>query len=179
MAGWQTGLASIGNDIWGGTKKFGDTIGLDGKFGYNNSWDSLDWSDRSGKGGQYTNSWSPEQWQEFGAGGGTVGNGGELISGQILNADGNAIGGGQVIGQMDFTPGVGDSGAGKGLAGLGDAFSLGKGIFDIWSAIDTKGFMKDYYGNQTRLANEQMAMYKEDRDNIAQDKKEYTAAYGR
>ena len=176
MAGWQTGLASIGNDLWGGVKDFGDIIGLDGSFGYGRTWTTPTYS-------------AEEVGRNFAGTGSTLD---AMNNGQVkwTGADGSTKlfdinqNGDFFAANNPGAPGGGLAGSSNGMSalkasGLPDAFSMGKGIFDIWNAIGTKGMMKDYYGNQTKLANEQMAMYKEDRDNIAQDKKEYTAAYGR
>lgn len=111
---------------------------------------------------------TPEGWRTFAELGGTVGDKGQLM----LNND--------VVGQLQSGP----STDGKFLGmdggtwqGVGSAFGVGKGLFDIFSGIQQGKLAKDYYKHQTRLQNEQMQMARDENKRIADTRSVLNTGY--
>lgn len=73
---------------------------------------------------------------------------------------------GQLLGLSDKT-----------LAGLGSAFSAGKGLFDMYNANKAYSLAKDYYGQQMRLQNEQAQMARDEAKRIAGVRDSLNAGY--
>ena len=73
---------------------------------------------------------------------------------------------GQLLGLSDKT-----------LAGLGSAFSAGKGLFDMYNANKSYSLAKDYYDQQMRLQNEQAQMARDEAKRIAGVRDSLNAGY--
>lgn len=73
---------------------------------------------------------------------------------------------GQLLGLSDKT-----------LAGLGSAFSAGKGLFDMYNANKSYSLAKDYYGQQMRLQNEQAQMARDEAKRVAGVRDSLNAGY--
>lgn len=64
-----------------------------------------------------------------------------------------------------------------GWDGMGSAFGIGKGVFDIMSANKNYGLAKKYYEHQMNLQNEQAQMAREEYQRINKARKELSASY--
>lgn len=73
---------------------------------------------------------------------------------------------GQLLGLSDKT-----------LAGLGSAFSMGQGLFDIYNNNRAYSLAKDYYKQQMRLQNEQAQMARDEAKRIASVRDSLNAGY--
>lgn len=75
---------------------------------------------------------------------------------RALNSVGLIDDQGQLLGLNDKT-----------LAGLGSAFNMGKGLFDMYNNNKMFSLAKDYYGQQMRLQNEQAQMARDEAKRVA------------
>lgn len=73
---------------------------------------------------------------------------------------------GQLLGLSDKT-----------LAGLGSAFSMGQGLFDIYNSNRAHSLAKDYYGQQMSLQNEQAQMARDEAKRVAGVRDSLNAGY--
>lgn len=83
-----------------------------------------------------------------------------LTNSGIINADG------QLFGLNNDT-----------ISGLGSAFSMGKGIFDMVGANKNFSLAKDYYKHQMGLQNEQAQMARDENARVAGVRSDLNASY--